>query len=50
MLFRSAGAALTIPTVAILVTSIGGVGGESSWRYAIAISGMVAIADRKSVV
>jgi NNP family nitrate/nitrite transporter-like MFS transporter len=42
--FGSAGAALTIPTVAILVTSIGGVGGENSWRYAIAISGMVAIA------
>ena len=38
--FGSAGAALTIPTVAVLLT---GIGGEDNWRYAIAISGMVAI-------
>jgi len=40
--FGSAGAALTIPTVAVLMTGIGGE--ENNWRYAIAISGMVAIA------
>jgi len=39
--FGSAGAALTIPTVAVLLTGIGGE--ENNWRYAIAVSGMVAI-------
>ncbi|MCK5720280.1 MAG: NarK family nitrate/nitrite MFS transporter [Thiomargarita sp.] len=39
--FGSAGAALTIPTVAVLIASAGG--GEESWRYAIMLSGCVAI-------
>jgi len=38
--FGSAGAALTLPTVAVLLT---GIGGENNWRYAVAISGSVAI-------
>ncbi len=39
--FGSAGAALTLPTVAVLLTGIGGE--EDNWRYAVALSGVVAI-------